>query len=256
MANIKNEQNSKVHKETKGNSRHHNRSPEHYIAMGFRSGIFHVPHAKTLFSVPLWNFNFYNSYEINKKIAEWGEETSKKVPTVLNSNLGGGWQSGDLNMEDSMFSPIYHFILESMRKVSSDVMAPGNFSKENSAPTIHVTSSWLNVNPRHSYNALHDHGLAHFSGVYYVQVPKGDCGKLGLHNPSIFGYDWPAFKEKVNNIPGEMPLAEIAPVPGAIYLWRSYLKHDVTANNTDENRISLSFNIQVDMHPYHPAIKD
>ena len=48
---------------------------------------------------------------------------------------------------------------------------------------------WSNLNCPGDYNTTHDHPDCHMSGVYYVKLPKGDCGKLRMYNP-MYSYNY------------------------------------------------------------------
>jgi uncharacterized protein (TIGR02466 family) len=39
-----------------------------------------------------------------------------------------------------------------------------------------------------------------------------------------------------------LPFVAIAPAPGTVLLWESYLRHEVPMNQAAEERISISFN--------------
>ena len=38
------------------------------------------------------------------------------------------------------------------------------------------------------------------------------------------------------------PFVYVQPAPGTILMWESWLRHEVTPNQADEQRISVSFN--------------
>jgi len=40
-------------------------------------------------------------------------------------------------------------------------------------------NGWVNVNPPGGFNSPHQHSDAHYSGVYYVDVPKSPSGQGG-----------------------------------------------------------------------------
>ena len=99
---------------------------------------------------------------------------------------------------------------------------------------------WSNLNCPGDYNTTHDHPDCHMSGVYYVKLPKGDCGKLRMYNP-MYSYN---YNSDGYNPPYKQPRVEINSKEGALLIFRAPLLHDVTRNNTKEDRISLSFNIR------------
>ena len=48
---------------------------------------------------------------------------------------------------------------------------------------------WGNISPKGSHMGVHNHSDCDLAGVYYVKVPKGDCGNIGFHDnrPVLFG---------------------------------------------------------------------
>jgi len=104
-------------------------------------------------------------------------------------------------------------------------------------------SIWANINPKGSYNTAHDHPGCDLSGVYYVKVPKGECGNIAFNDPrSALTYGNSFVVERYvggDSIPR-------FPIEGNMYIFPSSLKHDVSTNQTNEDRISLSFNLILD----------
>jgi len=104
-----------------------------------------------------------------------------------------------------------------------------------------MTGLWLNVSTRGHGHRSHTHPNNIFSGVYYLRVAEG-ANKISFEDPrgqasmvrmkgekTTFMYD--TYSEKVRN--------------GAMVLFPSWLRHFVPANESDEPRISASFNFMV-----------
>ncbi len=99
---------------------------------------------------------------------------------------------------------------------------------------------WINENVKNSYNNIHTHGRSHFSGVYYVKVPKDSGNLIFRRNDNTVEmqcYD-EFFQGTDSNI-----LTTITPYEGLFVLFPSHMLHFVSINNNDETRISTSFNI-------------
>jgi len=100
---------------------------------------------------------------------------------------------------------------------------------------------WINSNSKNSYNSLHNHdGI--FSGVYYIKVPKdsgrlvfqnGDLTKISNHHYEIFQNENFSSKYYCNVEKYQL------------YLFTSPTLHFVEPNNSDEERISVAFNIKI-----------
>ncbi len=105
-----------------------------------------------------------------------------------------------------------------------------------------MSTFWVNVQPRNGYHAEHVHPYSHISGVFYLSTAP-DAGDILLRDPRA---------GRVMSMP---PIAQlgpqnsdvvtIAPSEGQLLLVPSWLVHGVQQNHTDHDRISLSFNFEL-----------
>jgi len=100
-----------------------------------------------------------------------------------------------------------------------------------------IREYWAHIHEKNHSTNLHHHAVVHdlknapiFSGVYYIAAPK-DCGVI------VFQYPINQYEEK---------RYWIKPEPGLFILFPSTLLHYVTRNESEEKRISISFNIEND----------
>ena len=102
--------------------------------------------------------------------------------------------------------------------------------------------SWVNVNRKGDYNTRHHHYNTDLflSGVYYVSVPK-DSGVLRLWDPR--GGLVNDSQDMIYFSNGHQYI-DITPKENMMIFFPSWLEHDVTPNNSDEERISIAFNIK------------
>ena len=98
-----------------------------------------------------------------------------------------------------------------------------------------VVSSWLSQFDKGEYAHVHSHAHHEISGVYYHQV-KGDQGQFFVESPVPQMTSSFVFNHMSQSL-------KISPTPGMILLFPGYLYHGVYANQTDDVRISLSFNV-------------
>lgn len=148
----------------------------------------------------------------------------------------GGWQSKDLvGVKD--FQPLADIILDVVPllkepfKIKSDV----NF---------YISEMWLNINKPTNYNLLHHHGDSFLSGVYYIYVPP-EAGKLWFRHPSVAKtvIDWVPYLDSLNEHNCNSWYVE--PKAGDLVLFPSWLEHEVDQNKSDEERISIAFNLKL-----------
>ncbi|MFN7684133.1 MAG: TIGR02466 family protein [Oligoflexia bacterium] len=98
---------------------------------------------------------------------------------------------------------------------------------------IELSSCWVNIMGRHCHHSFHLHPLSVISGTYYVRVPRGS-GAFKIEDPRLS-----AFMGRPSQ---ENPFWSFEPKPGALLLFESWLRHEVPANRSDEDRVSVSFN--------------
>ena len=96
-----------------------------------------------------------------------------------------------------------------------------------------IYESWFTKLEPNDYAYVHDHGDADISGVYYCKT-SGSDGKIFFASPL------PSGKLYANN-----QRFTITPMNGGLLLFPGWLKHGVTRNESNNDRISLSFNIRI-----------
>lgn len=102
---------------------------------------------------------------------------------------------------------------------------------------IIIRESWLNITEKSQYQHFHIHTESSISGVYYHQtINDGSDGVLVFNHPSTAFKTCKLFKYLNHTVQYEA-------IKGRLILFPSFLQHAVTANLTDNPRISLSFNI-------------
>ncbi|GHF63008.1 TIGR02466 family protein [Seohaeicola zhoushanensis] len=105
---------------------------------------------------------------------------------------------------------------------------------------IKLDSLWINILPPGGVHTSHIHPHSVISGTTYVAVPDG-ASALKLEDPRLpMMMAAPPRRKKAD--PELRPFVYAAPLPGEIFLWESWLRHEVPVNMADEDRISVSFN--------------
>jgi len=150
----------------------------------------------------------------------------------------GGWQSDDLNLQDTELQP---FIEELKNNIISYINQCG-FKKDLKYKLVNM---WININGYKDYNRPHIHPGCLFSGVYYLKTPE-NCGDIVFkHSANSLQYDWKKdlLKEVMSNNCNDwfLPVQK-----GKMFIFPSWLYHYVMPNlNEKEDRISLAFNINL-----------
>ena len=103
---------------------------------------------------------------------------------------------------------------------------------------LKLDSIWINVMEPGGVHGAHIHPHAAISGTYYVALPK-DASAIRFEDPRLaMMMAAPAKKESAR----DKPFVTLAPRPGTLLLWESWLRHDVPPNLARGRRISVSFN--------------
>ena len=99
----------------------------------------------------------------------------------------------------------------------------------------YINNSWYTSTTNGQYAHLHSHGGSDISGVYYISTNQRD-GNIYFHSPH--------YVSENNYIIAHLDMArQVTPSKGKLLLWPSFLMHGTRINETNHNRVSLSFNI-------------
>jgi uncharacterized protein (TIGR02466 family) len=103
-----------------------------------------------------------------------------------------------------------------------------------------MDSLWVNIlRPGAAHSGhVHPHGV--LSGVVYVTVPRG-AGALRLEDPRA-PLMMAAPPRRADAPEPARTFVTLEPAPGTLFLWESWLRHEVLAGRAKTPRISLSFN--------------
>ena len=95
---------------------------------------------------------------------------------------------------------------------------------------------WCNINKSYNYNVMHQHGRADLIGIYYVKVPTNSGNLVVLRN------DGSQYCDLYENR-ADMLEYVTEPETGRLYILPGHLWHYVTGSGSEQDRISISFNI-------------
>ncbi|MES3151055.1 TIGR02466 family protein [Sphingomonas faeni] len=105
---------------------------------------------------------------------------------------------------------------------------------------LKLDSLWVNVLKPGGAHSGHIHPHSVVSGTMYVAIPEG-AGALKLEDPRLpMMMAAPTRLEDAAEYLRTFVYAE--PKPGSVFLWESWLRHEVVPNAAKGERISISFN--------------
>jgi uncharacterized protein (TIGR02466 family) len=103
-----------------------------------------------------------------------------------------------------------------------------------------LDSLWVNLLKSGGHHSGHLHPHSVISGTFYVEVPAGS-GAIRFEDPRS-GLMMAAPPRR-DDAPEELrPFATVAPRPGLLLLWESWLRHEVLPGSARGERLSISFN--------------
>jgi len=95
-----------------------------------------------------------------------------------------------------------------------------------------LDSLWVSVLKPGAAHSGHIHPHSVLSGTIYVTTPPG-AGALRLEDPRL---------PLMMAAPPRRSFETLTPAPGTLFMWESWLRHEVLANAAKSPRVSLSFN--------------
>lgn len=105
---------------------------------------------------------------------------------------------------------------------------------------LRMDSLWVNILKPGAAHSGHVHPHSVLSGTVYVATPPG-ASALRLEDPRL-----PLMMAAPPRRPDAPEAAQtfvyLQPQPGTIYMWESWLRHEVPVNRAKTPRVSVSFN--------------
>ena len=165
--------------------------------------------------------------ELEKDIIAWSNQDKGMVKTNIK-----GWHSQTDMHQKPEYQKLISMLYEAQRTI---------YDQEhlNSEPVL--GNMWANINPPGGMNRAHQHPNSLWSGVYYVKAPK-NSGHLKIDDPrSIASMSRPQQKE--GPVPARLYReTHYEPKAGRLIMFPSWVMHCVDSNESDDIRISVSFN--------------
>lgn len=104
---------------------------------------------------------------------------------------------------------------------------------------MRVTISWVNYNPPNTRHHKHSHPNSIFSGCFYIDTPP-DAGAIIISNPNRKQFYAEPIGGEKNKYTSS--IFGFRPDKYDLYMFPSWLDHEVEMNKSNGTRISLAFN--------------
>lgn len=167
----------------------------------------------------------------HQEILDDALEFAKKQPNIEKSNING-YQGQDFDCDD-------------LAKMILDILPEPVTHRKVKYSEIMM---WVNINSTSNFNLPHSHVGSDgdepiWSGVYYLQVPE-NSGDIIFYDPrggALAGRKHAALYQK------DVTAKLITPVEGQMLLFDPLLMHAVATNKSDNERVSIAFNVYGDV---------
>jgi uncharacterized protein (TIGR02466 family) len=172
------------------------------------------------------------------------DEIKRKLPEILANDKfenPESWNDGVVTNIKDRFHTIEHYGLTNLYNyIDKHVQHYIDLTGARKHKKMFMAHSWINFTDRGQGQASHQHEDSVISGVYYYQT-TGHDGDIVLENPNPFVMlELFPFGDKVANI------SQHSPSVGKLILFPGWLRHRVNNNQSDDTRISISFNYLYD----------
>ena len=175
--------------------------------------------------------DFPDSEKLNKYLEDHIMRWSQNDKGVSKTNAGGWHSETDMNTREE-YDPLTRELFNMQEEI---------YQKENLNRKPVCGNMWANVNYPKCYNRPHLHPNSLFSGVYYVTAPK-NSGNLMLYDPRP-GVQMTMPNRKEGKLSPEFwRVIHYEPKAGRCIMFPSWLWHEVKSNESNQTRISVSFN--------------
>ena len=165
--------------------------------------------------------------ELERDIVAW----SKQDKGINRTNVQGWHSTTDMN-ELPQFKKLVDMLYACQKTI---------YEQEHLDSEPVLGNMWANINPPGGMNRAHQHPNSLWSGVYYIKAPK-NCGNLKIDDPrSVASMSRP--KQKEEQLPDRLfRETHYEPIAGRCIMFPSWLMHCVDPNQSNDIRISVSFN--------------
>ena len=197
---------------------------------------------KLLFSTPLYHASLTDSGnfdmgELEKSCWSIAQEDEAGQKWCDENNYPGytSYASlSDLTWRSPFFEELKHLLDLHVKTFVEEL----DFDLE--GRNLKLEDLWINILPEGGNHSAHIHPNSVISGTTYISMPSGSSA-IKFEDPrhSMMMAAPSRIKDAKEYL---KPFIYVNPSVGDVLLWESWLRHEVPANNSSEERISISFN--------------
>ena len=187
----------------------------------------------SIFPISVHNISINGFDEIKDELIKYAYNLKNTDPNGVQKSNYGGWHSA-LTIIDNSDNILQKLLIRSIQSLPI-----------HKSYLIHV-SYWVNINPPKSYNSKHNHPASDLSGVLWLKSPE-NCGNIVFENPFIF-QDFKSinsYTQEYKEANNQYLSYDFTAEEGTMIVFPSHLQHKVRENQSNEDRISVSFNLSL-----------
>ena len=187
---------------------------------------------------PIFRYKVDNYKTFNKELEEYIYKLKKEDNEGVVRSNRGGWHSKSFKVREK--GTIQNRFTQELSKYIFDVIQ--TYGWKCVPERVVVSEMWAIINKPRDFNVIHTHPNAYLSAAYYVKAPE-KAGRFVIENPlSVARHSYPAHATKTEY---NIKAAALDIEEGDLLLFRAYLPHKVNENKSDEDRIVISFNVNI-----------
>ena len=190
------------------------------------------------FPQPIFRYKVENYKTFNKELEEYIYKLREEDNEGVVRSNRGGWHSKSFKVKEKG-SIQNRFTLELSKYIFDAIKCYG---WKCIPETIVVSEMWAIINKPNDFNVIHTHPNSYLSAAYYVKAPE-KAGRFVIENTNTVAthsYPVPEKKTEYNIKAAALDIKE-----GDLLLFPAYLPHKVNENKSDEDRIVISFNVNI-----------
>ena len=196
------------------------------------------PEVFKFFPIPVFKFKFEKFRHYNKELSNFVYKLYEEDSQGVDRSNRGGWHSKTFELNDKNSIQL-KFALELQKYILKTFTNLG-WKTENQ--NIRIREMWAIINKKDDFNVVHTHPNSLLSAAYYVKAPN-NCGRFQIEDLNIVKRHASPLIANQNEL--NMNVAGLEVTEGDLLIFPGYLPHKVARNETDDDRIVISFNVDI-----------
>ena len=200
---------------------------------------------KLLFPTIIHHVKVNNFKFIQDELVNFAYQERERDPIGVKKSNKGGWQS------QPTYKDYNNILLSTIQQTIGPYFGNGVF---NNTTQLVFDGLWININGKGDHNSSHNHPNCNLAGVMWIKASKelddtgkslsGDIEFLSPHNFTSAG-ELIAYNDEFCDKCDSWPAYWIRPEEGMILIFPASIMHKVYTNETNQDRISASFNLHI-----------